>query len=128
MALKIDRQVVAPWEVEPLETFKETWEHVLSCALVWSVRVGRRGFKDTKPLFKQGHVQVKRLEGESLTFEKVTEIVAGWLGARSQENKEDLVSAWARDPSTEGIVAAYRFGDAYVRSIHARPQTSFSFV
>ncbi len=122
MPYRIDRQLVAPWEVPPLEVFLETWEHVLSSALFFSVRAGRRSFKQTKAAYKQGSAQFKRLGSEPYTFEKVTEIVADWLGYRQGENREQLLLAWAADLQTEGVVAAHAFAMSYRESVNNRPQ------
>ena len=122
MAGKLDKQLVAPWEVEPIEVFLRTWDHVLSCAIMFSVRTGRRGFKATKPLFKSGTQQLRRMEGEPLLFERMVSIVAGWCGARPHENHEELLKVWARDPGTWGVVAAHEFAESYLRSLDARPQ------
>jgi hypothetical protein len=123
MPVKIDRLLVAHWEVEALETFVETYDHVLSTALVFSVRTNRRPFKKTIPLYKQGPATLRKLESEPYTFEKLTDIVADWCGVRGQrDNKEELVLAWASDPATEGVVAAHRFAEAYRKAVESRPQ------
>lgn len=119
---KIDPAVVAPWETGALEAFAETWEHVLSSTLMYSVRVGRRGFSNTEKIFKQAQAALKKYESETLTLEAVTDLVAEWCAVPAKANKEEGVLAWASDPATPNILAADKFGHAYFITVSSRPQ------
>jgi hypothetical protein len=122
MRFTIDRPNLPPWEIEPLEVFIETWDHVLSTALMYSVQQNKRGFRQTGQLYKQGKAQVRRLAAEPLTLEKVVELVASWCGAGPKDNHEALIAEWAADPGTWGVVAAHRFAESVCRSFSLRPQ------
>ncbi len=120
--LRIDREVVAPWEVGALEVFSDNWEHVLSSALMYSVKSRRRRFKETDKVFKQAHASIKRFENETLTLEAIIDMVAVWCGTTGKTSAEDLVLAWAADPLTANVVAADTFGRALFVAISNRPQ------
>jgi hypothetical protein len=120
--LKIDPAIVAPWETGALEAFNETWEHVLSSTLMYSVRIGRRGFKETEKIFKQAPTALKKFETETLTIEAVIDLVADWCGVPARSNKEEGIMAWAADQATPNILAADRFAKALFVSLSSRPQ------
>ena len=122
LRLKIDPAVVAPWEIPALEVFRETWEHVLSSALMYSVRAGRRGFSQTEKLYKQAAAGMKKYEGETLSIEAVVALVADWCGLGPKANAEDCVMAWAADASTAQVLAADKFAKALFVALSSRPQ------
>ena len=120
--LKIDAAIVAPWQMGALEVFAETWEHVLSTALMFGIRNGRRSFSKTEDMYKQAHAEIKKYRSETLTLEAVTALVAHWCGASNKDNAEEMIMAWAADASTAAVVAADRFGRAYFVAVSNRPQ------
>lgn len=122
LRLKIDPSIVAPWETPALEVFRETWEHVLSSALMYSVRTNFRSFPQTEKLYKQAVAGMKRFEAETLTIDAVLPMVADWCGLPPKGNTEDRVMAWAADESTAAVVAAERFARALYVALSSRPQ------
>jgi hypothetical protein len=122
LRLKIDPAIVAPWEIPALEVFRETWEHVLSSSLMYSVRTGRRGFNQTEKIYKAAVAGMKRFEQETLTIDLVVPMVAEWCGLAPKANPEDRVMAWAADESTAQIVAAEKFARALYVALSSRPQ------
>lgn len=119
---KIDPAIVAPWETGALESFAETWEHVLSSMLMYSVRVGRRGFSQTEKIFKQAPGTLKKYETESLTLDALLPLLGDWCALPPKANVEEGVLAWAADPATPNIVAADQFAKALFVTLSSRPQ------
>ena len=124
LKLKIDPLVVGPWEIPALRTFAETWEHVLSSALMYSIAKGRRPFAQTEAVYKQATAQVRKYEQESLGIDAVVGLVAEWASVPQGSNKEEGVLAWAADPATEGTLAADRFAKSLFATLENRPQMS----
>lgn len=122
MRYKIDPTIVAPWQVEVLRHFAERWQHVLSCALLYSVQKSKRKFSQTVAIQRQATTAMRKFESETLTLEAVVDLLATWCGADSAGNKEETVVAWAKDPSTWGIVAAHEFAQALLIALASRPQ------